>query len=82
VRLTLSKSTAPMAAVENAAEVVAGRENTSGPLLAGCRPSAAPLLAGCNTAPLLAGCGIRAEKSPLLAGCIGDNVGTRALKSK
>lgn len=58
----------PLAAIENAAQIV--ERNDSKPLLAGCgspvqAACVAPVQAGCETSPIQAGC----EVSPVQAGC-------------
>ena len=78
-------NTHPLAAIENAAQIVV--HNDSKPLLAGCVTS--PVQAGCVLSPVLAGCVVRAAcaespvlagcvPAPVLAGCVIDSVGVMA----
>jgi len=60
LKITISKSTAPLAAIENAARVIENSSET--PLLAGCGVKE-------NSQPILAGCEVREIGEPLLAGC-------------
>jgi len=81
LKTTISKSTAPLAAIENAARLIENSSET--PLLAGC--SSPTLLAGCgvkeNSQPILAGCEVREIGEPLLAGC-GDTASLARSEAK